>query len=141
MYWKFVVFVLSLVYEHFKFSFLYFFLLHVPTFLTMHRREIDTLIDYSCGLRMKVWLVQSGITFESWECIFFELLKIIQRPKSRSLGHRHSISYFHTVFIVEWLIVDPTPLVCRLLLPVLHFFWDLWKAMLKMCHENCLNAM
>ena len=49
----------------FKFSFLYFFLLHVPTFLTMRRREIDTLIDYSCGLRMKVWLVQSGITFES----------------------------------------------------------------------------
>jgi len=42
----------------FKFSFLYF-------FLTMHRREIDTLIDYSCELRMKVWLVQSGITFES----------------------------------------------------------------------------
>ena len=49
----------------FKFSFLYSFLLHIPTFLTMHKREIDTLIDYSCKLRIKVWLVQSGITFES----------------------------------------------------------------------------
>ena len=49
----------------FMFSFVYSFLLHIPTFLTMHRREIDTLIDYSCKLRIKVWLVQSGITFES----------------------------------------------------------------------------